>query len=253
MIKFALPCVISYIFLLGLVSGLKPYVPNPVLHSRSVNSQIIYHPEDADNANRVRFINEEAMVAQSKFPVKPDYLVELAKDALRKQVGLDDESVLADDFQFCAPVVGPLTKEQYLGALRNFKITDAFPDLDANYHFVRVDPFEHNRVWWFTRSIATHSGPLLGKEPTGTVLELPPQANSFVFNEEGKIKEMTIGYVLDRRVGNTGGLGGIFGFLYGVGQGLPIPECKPYKPSLRFRLFNFIGSVASRFRKKKDA
>lgn len=52
---------------------------------------------------------------------------------------------------------------------------------------------------------ATHTGPLLGKEATGKKLYFPPQANSFVFNEEGKIEQVTIGYVLDRRVGNTGG------------------------------------------------
>jgi hypothetical protein len=33
-----------------------------------------------------------------------------------------DASVLADDFEFCAPVVGPLGKKEYLGALANFKV-----------------------------------------------------------------------------------------------------------------------------------
>lgn len=48
----------------------------------------------------------------------------------------------------------------------------------------------------------------MGKAATNKKLELPPQANSFIFNTEGKLKEITIGYVLDRRIGNTGGLGG---------------------------------------------
>ena len=53
---------------------------------------------------------------------------------------------------------------------------------------------------------------------------MPPQANSLTFNEEGKVTQLTIGYVLDRRVGNTGGLGGAFGIFYGVGLALPFPE-----------------------------
>ena len=68
-----------------------------------------------------------------------------------------------------------------------------------------MDPFEPNRVWWHTRATATNTGKFMRKEPTGKELLLPPQANSFVFNEEGKVKEITVGYVLDRRIGNTGG------------------------------------------------
>ncbi|KAJ1400841.1 hypothetical protein B484DRAFT_458102 [Ochromonadaceae sp. CCMP2298] len=164
-----------------------------------------------------------------------------------------DASVLADDFEFCAPVVGPLGKKEYLGALKNFKIMDAFPDVENNYHFLRVDPFEPNRVWWHTRGVGQHTGPLMGKAATNKQVLLPPQANSFVFNEEGLVQQVTVGYVLDRRIGNTGGLGGIFGFLYAVGQPLPIRECQPYKPSFRFRLLNKVGSIGKRFSKDKNA
>ena len=71
-------------------------------------------------------------------------------------------------------------------------------------------------------------------------------------NEDGKIEEVTIGYVIDRRQGNTGGLGGAFAFFYGVGRPLPFREAQPYKPSRRLRFFGFMGRVASRFSKKKD-
>lgn len=36
--------------------------------------------------------------------------------------GVDDPSILADSFEFCAPFVGPIDKEEYLGALGKFKV-----------------------------------------------------------------------------------------------------------------------------------
>merc|ERR1712146_466082 len=89
------------------------------------------------------------------------------KKVLLTGVGLEDESVLADDFEFCAPFVGPLKKDEYIDALRGFKLLEAFPDMNNQFHFIRVDPFEHNRVWWHSRAKATHTGTLLGKAATG--------------------------------------------------------------------------------------
>ena len=36
------------------------------------------------------------------------------------------------------------------------------------------------------------------------------------------------GYVMDRRQGNTGGLGGLLGPFYAIGKPLPFPEAQPY-------------------------
>jgi hypothetical protein len=128
-------------------------------------------------------------------------------------------------------------------------LLDAFPDMDNHFHNIHVDPFEPNRVWWFTRATATHMGPLLGKPATGKRLVLPPQANSFTFNEEGKITQVTAGYVMDRRIGNTGGLGGVFGYFWGTGNPLPIPECQPHRKSLRFRMLGLIGKLVKPMKK----
>jgi hypothetical protein len=40
-----------------------------------------------------------------------------------------------------------------------------------------------------------------------------------------------VGYVIDRRAGNTGGLGALFGIMYAIGHPLPFPEAKPYRRS----------------------
>ena len=44
-----------------------------------------------------------------------------------------------------------------------------------------------------------------------------------------------VGYVIDRTVGNTGGLGGAFGFFWATGNPLPFPECQPFKGSLQMQ------------------
>ena len=54
-------------------------------------------------------------------------------------------------------------------------------------------------------------------------------------------------------VGNTGGLGGIFGPLVAIGKPLPFPEAKPYKMSKRYRFFNKLGQFLSYLKKRKEA
>jgi len=199
-------------------------------------------------------VDELSLLAQNwaAFPISADELINKAKWVLAEpQLGLVDDCCLAEDFEFCAPFIGPLAKEEFLGALGNFKLTEAFPDINENYHAFRADPFQPGRIWWNTRTTASHTGaetPMLGK-PSGKELALPPQSFSLIFDEQGLVRELTVGYVVDRRVGNTGGLGGAFGFFYGVGKPLPIPECRPYKPSLQLRFLGLVGTVGKRIGK----
>jgi len=162
----------------------------------------------------------------------------------KKRLCLFDEQ----DFTFEGPVVGPLNKGQLLEALNGFDFIGAFPDQNAHFHHFRVDPFEENRVWVTARGIGTNTGKLLGGKPSQKQVITPPQTLSLKFNEKGQIRKMTVGYVMDRSVGNTGGLGGIFGFLYAAGKPLPFPEANPWRMSKRYRFFNFLG----RLMKKKD-
>ena len=179
-------------------------------------------------------VDEAAMLAASTFPIQPEVLINRCKEVILEQRkiqdGSIDESIYSDDFRFCAPFVGGptptsptdpmpgLSKSEYLNALRNFDLLTAFPDMNNNYHGFYVDPFEPNRVWFRTRVFATHTGPLLGGQPTGKKLELPPQSFSMTFNEKGQVTLFNVGYVLDRTVGNTGGLGGAFGFFWATGN-----------------------------------
>lgn len=197
------------------------------------------------------FLNEEAMLSSSSFPIKADALIARAKEVLSPQISIgtkDGGECLADDFEFCAAVVGPIGKEEYLGALGTFSLEDAF-DITPNFFGLTVDPMQPNRVWFFNRVKGVHVGTFMGAEASGKEIVYPPQTLHLDFTEDGKVKEFGF-YTVDRRQGNTGGLGGAFGFMYGVGKPLPIPECQPYKKSMRFRFLNLLGSLGRKLQKK---
>ena len=46
--------------------------------------------------------------------------------------GSEDPSLLADRFEFCGPVVGPLPKPAFVAAWRSFGLREAMPDLEWN-------------------------------------------------------------------------------------------------------------------------
>ena len=48
---------------------------------------------------------------------------------------------------------------------------------------------------------------------------------------------------LDTQAGNTGGLGGAFGYFWGTGNPLPFPECQPFKGSLQLRLLGALQKL----------
>lgn len=201
----------------------------------------------------VATLDEAALLAKSTFAISPADLIQRAKEVLGPESGvgtLDNGACLAEDFEFCAPVVGPLGRAEFLEALGSFKLTDSF-DMENNFFGFQVDPLQTNRVWFFSRVESVHKAPFMGVQPTGKKLILPPQCLHLDFHEDGKIREFGF-YTVDRRIGNTGGLGGAFAYFYGVGRPLPIPECQPYKPSFRFRLLNAVGRLLKKFKKTKS-
>ena len=69
------------------------------------------------------------------------------------------------------------------------------------------------------------------------------------FNEDGLVVKYTIGHVMERSMGNTGGLGGVFGPAYALGSPLPFPEANPWKPSKRYRALMLVGNLLGRLKK----
>ena len=172
----------------------------------------------------------------ASFPIGETELIGLAKAFTAAQLdgtaaGEGGPDWFASDFRFVAPVVGPFDKALFIDSLKSFDLKSAFPELSSNYHHWRVCPFEPNRVWYSIKYTGANTGPVLGRPATGRTVESPIQAHSVTFNERGEVEKFTIGYVLDKETGNTGGLGGVFGLFYAIGYALPFREAQPYSPS----------------------
>eukprot|EP01023_Acetabularia_acetabulum_P015295 TRINITY_DN17406_c0_g1_i17.p1 TRINITY_DN17406_c0_g1~~TRINITY_DN17406_c0_g1_i17.p1 ORF type:complete len:254 (-),score=28.77 TRINITY_DN17406_c0_g1_i17:242-1003(-) len=191
------------------------------------------------------------MINEFNFPIPSQTLIEKAKAFLLFQIetGIFDANMMAEDFQFVAPFVGPLNKSTFLEAFGSFKLSD-FADFKPNFHYFQIDPFQPNRVWVFSQNRVTQIGPLPNGKNENKKYFGPPEVISVAFNESGFVTKFTIGYVVDRTVGNSGGLGGAFGILYAFGIGLPFPEGQPYQPSWQFKLFNMFSRFAAQFAKK---
>jgi hypothetical protein len=186
------------------------------------------------------FYAKQKGITSATFPAFGDEakLTLLAHAFISTEFGCLKEDLLAEDFQFIFPVVGPLGKAEFVEAFSNFKVRDVFPTSRANFYNFKIDPLEPNRLWALSRGafVQEGTGPLFGKpKPVGdqrsgkAQVNLPPQCFSFSFNENGQVYKMTGGYCVDRSVGDTQGLGGFFGVLQGLGVNrLPFREGKPW-------------------------
>ena len=207
----------------------------------------------SEERGNLALLDESGMLAAQEFPISPEELVSKAKDFISADYGADDTSLLADDFQFIGPFVGPLTKQQYLEALGgNLNPSDGFPDLIGRQFGFTADPVEPGRVWWITRPVGTFTKPFFGAEPDGRRIETPPQSMGLVFRPDGKVSKINVGAVIDRTSGNTAGLGGLFGFLWFVGKAPPAPEYQPYKRSWQFALLAKLGPLLTKLQAEQD-
>ena len=74
-------------------------------------------------------------------------LIEHAKYMYMRLFVSLDFSVLASNFQFQGPVVGPIPRDEFIQAWETFDLLNAFPDADGALHDLRVDPYMPTRVW----------------------------------------------------------------------------------------------------------
>ena len=201
------------------------------------------------------FMDEEAVLAAQNFPLDEATLISKAKTFLFYGQGVEKPELLSDEFCFMGPFVGGadgLGKEQFLKTVGGFDIKEAFPDLNPRFHHFRADPLDSGRVWFTSQATGSDSGTgFLGNAPTGKSFSTPPQACSIKFNEDGLVVKYTIGHVMERSMGNTGGLGGIFGPLYAIGKPLPFPEANPWKPSKRYRALMLVGRLLTWLKERK--
>ena len=203
-------------------------------------------PIDTITSNPM-FLDESAALIAASFPIDESILVEKAKTFLYYAQGVEKPEMLSESFVFMGPFVGGeggLPKADYLKAVGGFEIKKAFPDLNPRFHHFRADPLDPGRIWFTSQASGTDAGEgFLGNKPTGKAFLTPPQACSIKFNAEGEVTKYTIGHVMERSIGNTGGLGGVFGPAYAIGKPLPFREANPWKPSLRYRALMQVGKL----------
>ena len=201
------------------------------------------------------FLDESAALKEQAFPIDEAELIAMAKRYLYLGQGCQAPESLSEDFKFMGPFVGGeggMPKDTYLDTVGGFDIKTAFPDLNPRFHAFRADPMDPGRIWFVSQASGTDSGSgFLGNAPTGKAFLTPPQACSIKFDREGKVVKYTIGHVMERSIGNTGGLGGIFGPLYAIGKPLPFPEAQPWKPSKRYQALMLIGKFLTWLKNKK--
>ena len=168
---------------------------------------------------------------------------------------------LADDFIFRGPVIGPLAKPDFCATLSSVGgkngIKDAFPDLEVNQFGFCVDPTEPGRVWYLERPRGTFTGPfdhpVVGTiDPTGAKYIGPPETRSIIFDEEGKVKYQSVGYVADRFTGDTtGGRGAVFGLYYVMGQVLDATVGSLLTIALQ-KISKYLPDIPKSYSKRED-
>jgi len=143
----------------------------------------------------VKQLNEPEKVFLAPFP--ETVMIQLTKGVLAAELGTKDPDLLADEFTFCGPIVGPLKKKSFLDAFSSFNIRDALPDLEENYSNFRVDPYDPYRVWYDTKASGTRTGTLAGQEGNGAKYRGPPEVGSMTFDDDGFCTRLTGGAVMD--------------------------------------------------------
>jgi hypothetical protein len=223
------------------------------------STPVLVRPSMALRGNAVTLSSNDAVLDDPMFIPPPpktegrltsDELIAIAKRFLVDSNGLGgDPKLLAESFTFEGPVVGPLSKDAFVRAIGSVDFRAAFPNWIPQFYGFHVDPLEPmaNRVWYTARGRGVNDGPLppfVAGEGTGKEVVNPPQVCSITIDHDtGLITRYTIGYVVDRNVGNTGGLGGLYGILYAIGSPLPFPEARPWKKSWQYGIFQQIGAL----------
>lgn len=172
-------------------------------------------------------------IASSSSSSNSNALIEKTKDIIYNKSGFYsnyDADVYSEEFVFRGPYIGPLNKADYLATMDAFGIWKAIPDINPNAWGFSIDPKDPNRVWFMVRNTGTFDGePLapdvLNYKPNGATLEGCPETFSVIYDEDQKLKYLSVGYVADRFEGNVDGKGAAVGIFNAIG--LPFPKPGP--------------------------
>eukprot|EP00554_Chaetoceros_debilis_P016589 CAMPEP_0194126628 /NCGR_PEP_ID=MMETSP0150-20130528/60091_1 /TAXON_ID=122233 /ORGANISM="Chaetoceros debilis, Strain MM31A-1" /LENGTH=675 /DNA_ID=CAMNT_0038820501 /DNA_START=31 /DNA_END=2055 /DNA_ORIENTATION=- len=197
-----------------------------------------FNNEDDNDGNHLVFPTDLFSPLSNNNEAK--LLFNRARAIIASDFGLSDPSILSDDFEWICPdivLTGILNKDEYLAAVNFFNLRLTFPDLDYRAHDFRIDPNANDyslTVRFTARTVGTMRGELRLRDeiipPNGLRMVCPPEAISMTFDRKtGKLKKLCSGFVMDRLIGNTGGLCGVQGAATVAGS--PPSEWEIYPPT----------------------
>jgi len=179
---------------------------------------------------------------------KSKALIEKTKDLIYNKSGFYtpyDSDEFSEDFVFRGPFIGPLNKKDYLQTMDSFSVYESIPDISPNAWGFSVDPKDDNRVWFMVRNTGTFTGSAflpdsLNYKANGASLDGCPETFSVTFDENQKLKYLSVGYVADRFEGNTNGQGAAVGIFNAIG--LPFPKVGPFQRFTQWLLTEIIST-----------
>lgn len=149
--------------------------------------------------------------------------IEIAKKFALSRFGLTNPELLSRKFiNFDSNYESYQYDKYFTDFKKDFAILiRASPDFNIKSYDFQVDENNANIVWFKIRPLGTLTGPILYK---GEVY--PPYFKSFEYPisqisltiDSGKVVRSTSGYVVDRFIGTTGGLTGVQGLMYAIGE-----------------------------------
>jgi hypothetical protein len=176
------------------------------------------------------------------FSLEPEVIFGRCKAILATDLCIREPSLLSPDFIYVGPYIETLNKEEYIAAGKFFDLRRTFPDLDYRAHDFRIVDTDGNdsksdivTVRCTLRTVGTMRGELrLRNEvlpPNGKKMVCPPEALTIKLDaNSGLVVQLCSGFVMDRLVGNTGGLCGIMAAA--TIAGAPPSEWDVYPPTV---------------------
>lgn len=164
----------------------------------------------------------------------PELLVEdiavvntrIAKEFSSSKFGIMNYDILAEDFINIKSFLEILSKKKYLeDASKSLSaLIRAVPDYELRSYDFIVDEVNPNIIRFKTRARGTFTGVLSYRgevyQPSNKEVIFPIEHFAITLKGQ-KIVSVASGYVIDRFVGNTGGLIGPEGILYTIGEAPP--------------------------------
>jgi len=237
-IPFNMKLIISTITIVAVNTiSCEAFVTQPAAATASLSSSSLL------TRNSFFGFGETTTLTKSNTSANSKILIQKAEDILYNKSGFYSDyeaDVFSEQFVFRGPNIGPLNKKDYLQTMDAFGIYKAIPDINPNAWGFSIDPNNSNKVWFMVRNTGTFNGEnfapgSINMKPNGATLEGCPETFSILFDDEQKVKYLSVGYVADRFEGNTGGKGAAVGIFNAIG--LPFP-----KVGILQRLAQWIGT-----------